>query len=599
MKTKQILFGSLLVLTAFACSKKKTQHTQTAVAEANQRLSLGNGYADKLPAIVPLTRDPYIIGDRIELVKSTYKDADGSFVERYQPQFNFVPTNTLTLRIYYSSKAQVGHDAVDETAKTQLILSAQEFIRRLYISTEPTDFEDADFFGFLGWVVELIDEKDNPTFLTTFLTDEHPHAITNKIQHWLNLQHKNHSGYLSMIVAFKAQTRDAGDEVDICYETDDNGGTDPNHITGVTKTGKNNIFIRKRTIALGRSLQTVVHELGHAFSLKHSTKRTDIMYPHLSGDRILFLKENLIKVRQHIIAESSPSVLLNAEKTQRLNPLLIKISHEKELAQIGIESPFDTHELSGDIVLSNSNWKPIRGFMGVLDGKGYAIKNLIINTNALVSVDNVGLFSELTQGATVKNVNLVFSSVVGTGENTGVLAGYAENAIIEKVGIKNAHVDGKENTGALIGLALKTSIKNSYSETGHIYGTKQVGGLVGLAQDAQIQDVYVSAGLVAGGASVGGVLGYAIERTMLENAYASNIFQGSLLRYAGGIVGYASGIYPIRNTYYVNKPQVSQFLNNNGTQINISQMTQNDFIGFDFSSTWKWQGVGKFPILNF
>jgi hypothetical protein len=95
------------------------------------------------------------------------------------------------------------------------------------------------------------------------------------------------------------------------------------------------------------------------------------------------------------------------------------------------------------------------------------------------------------------------------------------------------------------------------------------------------------------------VLGYAIERTMLENAYASNIFQGSLLRYAGGIVGYASGIYPIRNTYYVNKPQVSQFLNNDGKQINISQMTQSDFIGFDFASTWKWQGAGKFPILNF
>ena len=129
--------------------------------------------------------------------------------------------------------------------------------------------------------------------------------------------------------------------------------------------------------------------------------------------------------------------------------------------------------LNGNFYLTNNidlatipSFEPIgtdtAPFTGTLDGNGYTIKNLTINTrpepvldfeDPFFEEDNIGLFG-VTDGATIENLNL-----------------------------QNVAIVGEQMVGSLIGQC-RQSVVNNCSADGAVVGLRQVGGLIGFMGNA-------------------------------------------------------------------------------------------------------------------
>lgn len=87
-----------------------------------------------------------------------------------------------------------------------------------------------------------------------------------------------------------------------------------------------------------------------------------------------------------------------------------------------------------------------KGFTGNLDGLGYEVYGLYINEPG----EDTGLFAK-TDGATIRNFNLISGSIISTEDNAGAVVGNANDTVIENV--KNTiNVTGKDNVGGIIGM---------------------------------------------------------------------------------------------------------------------------------------------------
>lgn len=112
------------------------------------------------------------------------------------------------------------------------------------------------------------------------------------------------------------------------------------------------------------------------------------------------------------------------------------------------------------------------GFIGTLDGLGYEVYGLYINE---ASADT-GLFAK-TDGATIRNFNLISGSIISTENNAGAVVGNANNTVIENV--KNTiNVTGTKNVGGIIGTGTNVTL-NGVVNAGAIKGNSNVGGLAG------------------------------------------------------------------------------------------------------------------------
>ncbi len=205
----------------------------------------------------------------------------------------------------------------------------------------------------------------------------------------------------------------------------------------------------------------------------------------------------------------------------KLDPYQIETANELNKIRNYLDSYFI---LNNNINLSYySNWNPLGTFTGTLNGNGYSITDLNIDTVE----DNVGLFNILNDGAEIFNLNIEGNvsggrsvgmivgrndgtiencSVLGTlsgDEYVGGIGGYNEGFI--KQCKNSASVSGNDGVGGISGRNRKGTIENSYS-TGQISGTNDVGGLVGFAASGTIINSY-STGLVSGNNYVGGLVG--------------------------------------------------------------------------------------------
>ncbi|MBO5947385.1 hypothetical protein J6Q66_00940 [bacterium] len=136
-----------------------------------------------------------------------------------------------------------------------------------------------------------------------------------------------------------------------------------------------------------------------------------------------------------------------------------------------------------DYVSLGTNNNP---FSGIINGNGYKIKNLTIES----SDEYVGLF-----GAT-------------------------DGAIIENVILENVNIKGDRYVGALIGKAFSTTITNSYVLGGTVEGNNNVGGLIGYADSSEITTSYTELDLVKANMSdAGGFIGD-ILKTNISKSYA-------------------------------------------------------------------------------
>ncbi len=187
--------------------------------------------------------------------------------------------------------------------------------------------------------------------------------------------------------------------------------------------------------------------------------------------------------------------------------------------------------LMNDIDLAGIEWEPIghldpeaddpwsTAFSGVLNGNGYAIKNLTIKDDG--TSDAVGLFG-VTNGAEIKDV------------------------ILENIDISAPDEYNETAVGGLIGISRDTNIDN-VTVTGSVSGHQAVGGLIGKEMDSQnfgkvtISNVNTNVN-VNGAFYSGGLIGYVngtLQNSLvIENCHTSgdiNITDSS----AGGLIGEA------------------------------------------------------------
>ena len=115
--------------------------------------------------------------------------------------------------------------------------------------------------------------------------------------------------------------------------------------------------------------------------------------------------------------------------------------------------------------------------------------------------------------------------------------GYANNAVIDSLGLTDVDITGNNNTGALSGRNDNTTIGYCYA-TGNISGNSQSGGLVGWNNASSVISYCNSRGNVHGlNSSIGGLVGYNYNAT-IRYSYSNTLVENSVYSgNLGGLVG--------------------------------------------------------------
>ncbi|MEI8377065.1 MAG: GLUG motif-containing protein [bacterium] len=241
----------------------------------------------------------------------------------------------------------------------------------------------------------------------------------------------------------------------------------------------------------------------------------------------------------------------------------------KAAIQAGMNS---NYMLMNDIDMSELgtvNQAVITGdFTGILDGNGYKIKNLTINS----TVANSGLFGR-TNGATLKNITLENTTINSSNADVGSLIGLSMNTVIDNCASINCNINGANNTGGLVGEAYlgnntitssyaSGSIKSTASNTGgllgnvnssfgscsiassyasgSVAGVSNTGGLVGSFYNGNISSSYSTANVLGSNNNTGGFIGYADYSTnLITTSYSTGNVVGANT-HTGGFIGFCS-----------------------------------------------------------
>ena len=209
----------------------------------------------------------------------------------------------------------------------------------------------------------------------------------------------------------------------------------------------------------------------------------------------------------------------------------------------------ETYYLKNDIDMAGAEWTPITGFTGTLNGNGFSIKNLTINSDS----SNVGLFAVLE--GTVNNLKIESANITVTGrkENIGILCGELKGSVtnITVSGIVDA--PDCTNVGGIAGYLYVqknytvTNLKNNAA----ISGANYVGGIIGgslcdnsgSSSDRTIElSKLENTGVIRGkGDYVGGIAG-----CFSHEGYISTVtLVATSMKNTGNIIGttYVGGIF--------------------------------------------------------
>lgn len=307
--------------------------------------------------------------------------------------------------------------------------------------------------------------------------------------------------------------------------------------------------------------------------------------------------------------------------------------------------------LSNDIDFKDILYFPIgtssNPFTGILDGKGYTIKNLAIYTSS----EYTGLFGN-TKGAFIHNLTVMDSSIVGK-EYTGIIGksygndiksiisyntvvdgtsyvggilGYANYTSIDKV-INMSEIYGELHTGGIVGYSANTIINNANNQTkitgttntggisgylnnveisssnnsGKISGTNNIGGIVGYGTSLNIKNCSNNADVT--GNNSGGIIGYILSssyNSLLDKTYNSGIISGTT---SGAIIGnVVTGNYTISNNYsFTSNDLFGTTFNETTNTLKKSSSTitnQTSYSNFDFSNIWYINNYAKLQSLK-
>ena len=166
------------------------------------------------------------------------------------------------------------------------------------------------------------------------------------------------------------------------------------------------------------------------------------------------------------------------------------------------------HKRDTEKQVAELSWAPIgksydNRYQGTFDGNGKTIRNLYINATS----SDAGFFGYAENGS-IKNIIFNNAKVNSTGNNTGILAGYEENCIIENIKtFANCSVHGGKIVGGIAGNTFGNII--NCENHAMVMGTSFVGGIVGYynGSDNSITSC-ANYGVVTGSAEgVGGMAG--------------------------------------------------------------------------------------------
>ncbi|MCF6271051.1 MAG: T9SS type A sorting domain-containing protein [Melioribacteraceae bacterium] len=185
---------------------------------------------------------------------------------------------------------------------------------------------------------------------------------------------------------------------------------------------------------------------------------------------------------------------------------------------------------TADIDATNTNtWESGAGFSpignntvnfsGEYNGQNYTIDKLTISR---FSTDYIGLFG-WTNGATIKNIGLLSTSIVGR-NHVGSLIGYTVNTTISN-SYAIGSLTGELYVGGLIGSNNTSNVYLCYASV-QIYADNYGGGFVGLNQASTISDCYskgnIERKVVTTNYVFGGFCGYnGPSDGIIENCYST------------------------------------------------------------------------------
>lgn len=199
-----------------------------------------------------------------------------------------------------------------------------------------------------------------------------------------------------------------------------------------------------------------------------------------------------------------------------------------EVIEISTPKQFAEMDANGKYILTQDitvNEPYANAFSGTFDGNGHTITLKITKGN------NIGLFSKIASGGTVKNV--ITAGEVSGAKQVGGIAGVCEGTI-EYCG-NTAKVTGKKNVGGITGQAGYYSANSADSKKAYLtncYNTGTIslktgsssnmysGGILGSSQNSSL-NTCVNTGSVSGKVS-GGIYGFAAtsdSRTTFLNCY--------------------------------------------------------------------------------
>lgn len=211
-----------------------------------------------------------------------------------------------------------------------------------------------------------------------------------------------------------------------------------------------------------------------------------------------------------------------------------------DMLQMHIE-PKAHYKMTNDIDMDWRTWRPVSQFEGSLDGNGYQLSNLYINTKEA----NAGLFGYLSTGSKVKNLNVANANIDVNNDNqyVGVIGGMAMTDTISNVHVHNSSIvdDGSEAwpvVGGLVGqAAVFSQITNSSFYNGYINvpASDNVGGIVGNTRTGTQVSCCAAKGSFTAQSSLGGIAGATGADSPVTDCHADvSLTAGSTI---GGIVG--------------------------------------------------------------
>ncbi len=193
------------------------------------------------------------------------------------------------------------------------------------------------------------------------------------------------------------------------------------------------------------------------------------------------------------------------------NPYLV--STAGDLALIANE-PAACYKLANNINMNaaNKDWTPISSFSGSLDGNGYAISALSIESTDA----NAGLFGSLAPNAKVKDITFTDPTIILTSNNqyVGMLAAQTVTDTISNIHVVGASIidgtgNGSATTGGIVGRASLYSLIKGCSFDGEINlpSASSIGGIAGELMTSSKVEASGASGQFDASTTLGGIVG--------------------------------------------------------------------------------------------